>query len=145
MHTLEKNLIDRLSSEVDNPVATVDTRIHDAILAAMDELILSRVKLGLKSVRASSEWERYVLHWTQNIEISKKKRWNLSNDSLKVSSRLTSNADLKTYEIGGKITAEAVELLVNEKKFDRQTHTHRRLPFIFIPRCNHWYLCQIFR
>ena len=54
MQTLERTLTNKVLSEVDNVVATVATKIHDAILAAMDSFVISRVELAMKSVNATS-------------------------------------------------------------------------------------------
>ena len=54
MQSIERSITDRVCCEVDNMVVTVDTRVHDAILASMDCLIISRVDLAMKSVDVSS-------------------------------------------------------------------------------------------
>ena len=55
MHTLEENIIIKVRSEVDSVMTTVETRIQDAVLTAMENLVIPRVKLAMKSAHASSE------------------------------------------------------------------------------------------
>ena len=47
VQTLEKNVIDRARSEVHNAVKMVEDRIHDAILAATDSLVIPKVELPI--------------------------------------------------------------------------------------------------
>ena len=54
MQTLKRSLTNKVLSDVDNVVATVATKLHDAILAAMDSLVVPRVELAMKSVNATS-------------------------------------------------------------------------------------------
>ena len=44
-----------MRSEVDSVVATVETRVHDAILTSKESSVIPRV--AMKSVKASSGWE----------------------------------------------------------------------------------------
>ena len=54
MHILEKSISDRAKSDVENFVAMIETRVHDAILCAMDNLVIPRLELAMKSTDASS-------------------------------------------------------------------------------------------
>ena len=54
VHTLEKIITGRVRNEVDSVMATVETRVHDAILNAMDTLVFPGVDLAMKSVNVSS-------------------------------------------------------------------------------------------
>ena len=58
IHTPERKNTGRVRSEVDNVMVTVKTRVHDAILTAMESLISSRVELAMKSVNAFSGRDR---------------------------------------------------------------------------------------
>ena len=40
MQKLENNIADQIQSEVEKVVATVETRVHEAILSAMDNLVV---------------------------------------------------------------------------------------------------------
>ena len=50
MHTLEKNISLKLRIEVENVVATVESRVDEAILSAMDCLVMSRMELAMRPV-----------------------------------------------------------------------------------------------
>ena len=54
MHTLEGNVVNKVRSEVDNVMTTVKTRIQDAVLIAIKNLVIPRVELDMKSTNASS-------------------------------------------------------------------------------------------
>ena len=53
MHTQEKNISDKLKNEVENVVATVESRADEAILYAMDDLVMSRMELAMRPVGVS--------------------------------------------------------------------------------------------
>ena len=122
IRTFERSITNKVLNEVDNVVATVETRVHDAILSAMEGLVLPRVELAMKSVNESSglDSESVVLdpdlrNFSGNIE----------SLQMAASSRMHSITDLnKIDETRGNITVEASELSVNEKNFDQQAHTH---------------------
>ena len=46
MQTLQRPVADRVRSEVDKVVTTVETKIHYATLAALDSLVISKVELA---------------------------------------------------------------------------------------------------
>ena len=54
MHTLEKNIVCKVRNEVDNVMTTVETRVQDVVLTAIENLMIPRVKLAMKSTNASS-------------------------------------------------------------------------------------------
>ena len=54
MHTLEKNIANKVRSKVDYVMTTVETRVQDAELTAKENLVISRMELANKSVNASS-------------------------------------------------------------------------------------------
>ena len=51
---LEKRLADRIATETSNVVKTVEDRIQNAILTAIDNIIAPRIDLTVMSIRASS-------------------------------------------------------------------------------------------
>ena len=57
MQTVERSITDIMYCEVDNNVGTVKTRVHEAIVAAVDNLVIPRVELAIKSVSAASGWD----------------------------------------------------------------------------------------
>ena len=54
MQILERYVTHRVFRDVDNAVATVETRVNVAVLAAMDSLIKSRVESAIKPVNTLS-------------------------------------------------------------------------------------------
>ena len=54
VHTLEKNFANKVRGEVDSVMTTVENRVRDAILTAIESLVIPRVELAMKSVNASS-------------------------------------------------------------------------------------------
>ena len=52
MQTLEKNISDRVHSEVDNVFATVKHRIHYSIVAARSNLVIPTIELAIRSANA---------------------------------------------------------------------------------------------
>ena len=51
---LRKNIANKVRSEVDNVITLVETRVLDAVLTAIENLVIHRVQLAMKSVNASS-------------------------------------------------------------------------------------------
>ena len=56
MHNFEKNTVIKVQSEVDDLIKTAGTRVQDAILSAMENSVIPRVELAIKSLIASSIW-----------------------------------------------------------------------------------------
>ena len=54
MLTLEKNFSDKVRSELESLVATVEARVHQATLSAMVILVVPRMELAFRSARISS-------------------------------------------------------------------------------------------
>ena len=55
VHTLEKNTVSKVRSEVDNVLTSVETRIQDALLTAVEFLVIPRVELVMKPTNAPSK------------------------------------------------------------------------------------------
>ena len=53
MHTLEKNIVSKVRSEVNSVMTTVETRVQDAVLTAIENLLIPRVEVAMKSINAS--------------------------------------------------------------------------------------------
>ena len=51
---IENNVDDRVRKTVDNAVLTVKKREHDAILVAMDNIVLPPVEMPVRSITVSS-------------------------------------------------------------------------------------------
>ena len=54
MHTVEENVSSKVRSEVNSVMTTVETRIQDAVLTAIEHLVILIVELAMKSTNASS-------------------------------------------------------------------------------------------
>ena len=52
MHTLEENIVGKVQNEVDNVMTSVETRVQDAVLTAIEILVILRVELAMKSAKA---------------------------------------------------------------------------------------------
>ena len=55
MHTGEKNIVHKVRSEVVSVMTTVETRVQDAVLTAIENLMIPGTELAMKSVNASSD------------------------------------------------------------------------------------------
>ena len=55
VHTLELNIVSKVRSEVENVMTSVETRVQDAVLIAIEVLVIPRVELAVKSANMSSE------------------------------------------------------------------------------------------
>ena len=122
MHILEKNIVSKVRSEVDNVMTTLETTVQDTILTAIESLMIRSVELAMKSTNASSgrSVDDNVLEPDQKDFLV-----NIEGLQMTASSRINSHTDLnRINETRGNITVEESDLLVNDRNIDRQTHTH---------------------
>ena len=63
IHTLEKNIVNKVPSEVDRVMTKVETRVQDAVLTATENLVIPRVEIAKNSVNATSGYGLVVLCW----------------------------------------------------------------------------------
>ena len=101
---------------------TVETRLQDAVLIALENIAIHRKVSAMRSINASSGrgMDSVVLDPDQR-DFSR----NILSLQLTASSRKKSYTDLKIFdETRSNMTVEGVDLSVNEGNFDRQTHTH---------------------
>ena len=54
MHTLEENIVSTVRSELDSVMTTVETRVQEAVMTAIEKLVIPGVELAMKSVNALS-------------------------------------------------------------------------------------------
>ena len=117
INTFEKSNAYRVRSEVDE-MTKVETRVQDAILAAMENLVILKVELLKKSVVKASSGRDFVSivpdpdqrDFTGNIE----------GLQMTASSRMNSNTNLnKIVETRVNITVEGSDLSLSETSFDR--------------------------
>ena len=119
--TLERCFNERIDKKMNNIVDTVEDRIQNAILTAIDNIVTPKIELAIRSINAYSG--RDVTSVSANSERRERVGINASfenasrsNDTLDVS-----NVDGETRH---NIPHEVSELSVPETHFDRQAHTH---------------------
>ena len=54
MHTIGKNIVKKVRNEVNSVTTAVGTRVQDAILTAIQNTVIVKVELAMKSTKASS-------------------------------------------------------------------------------------------
>ena len=119
--TLERRFNERIDREMSNIVDTVEDRIQNAILTAIENIVAPKIELAIRSINASSG--RDVTSVTVNSEREGREGINASfknasenNNTLRVSN--------VTDETRQNISDEVSELSVPETHFDRQPHSH---------------------
>ena len=114
MYRLEKNIVNDVRREVDSVMTTVEKRVHDAVLTAIESLVIPRIELAMKSVNASSvsgvdsvvldpdprEFSAYI----EGLQFTTSSRINLHTDFNRIE------------ETHGNITVEGGDLTVIWKK-----------------------------
>ena len=119
--TLERCFNEKIDREMNNIVDTVEDRIQNAILTAIDSIIAPKTELAIRSINASSGRD------LTSMSASSERREHLGihasfenasegNDTLGVSN--------VNYETRRNITDEVIEMSVPGTRFDRQPHTH---------------------
>ena len=121
--TLERCFNERIDREMNNIVDTVEDRIQNAILAAIDNIIAPKIELAIRSINASSG--RDVTSVTANSERGERVGINASFENAS-----ENNNTLRVPNVSDEtrlyIPDEVSELPVPETRFDRQSHTHHR-------------------
>ena len=111
-----------MQSEVDNVMTSVKTRVQDAVLTAIENLVTPGVELAMKS--ANAHLERSV---DGNVLKPDERDFLRNIVGLRVTASSTINSHTylnRVDETRGNITVEEGDLLVNEKNIDRQTYAH---------------------
>ena len=118
--TLERCFNERIDRGMSNIVDTVEDRIQNAILTAIENIVAPKIELAIRSINASSG--RDVTSVTANSERGERVGINASFENASESNILrVSNVNDETRQI---IPDEVSELSVPETRFDRQPHTH---------------------
>ena len=121
--TLERCFNERIDREMAKLVDTVEDRIQNAILTAIDNIIAPKSELAIMSKKASSEQDG------ASVSVNSERREQVgisasfesasgSNDTLGISNV---NDDTRNN-----FADEVSELSVPETHFDRQSHTHHK-------------------
>ena len=112
---------EKIDKEMNYIVDTVEDRIQNAILTAIDNIIAPRIELAIRSIKASSG--RDVTSVTGSSERGEHVGINASFENASGSNNLlrVSNVNAETRH---NIPEEVSEFSVPETHFDQQTHTH---------------------
>ena len=131
--TSERRFNERIDREMSNIVDTVEDRIQNAILTAIENIVAPKIELAIRSINASSG--RDVTSVTANSERGERVGINASFENASENNntlRVPNVSDETRLNIPG----EVGELSVPETRFDRQPHTphstvYRQLRFSF--------------
>ena len=119
--TLERRFNERIDREMSNIVDTVEDRIQNAILTAIDNIVAPKNELAIRSINASSG--RNVTSVTANSERGEHVGINASFENASGNNNLqhVSNVNDETRH---KIPDEVSGWSVPETHFERQAHRH---------------------
>ena len=118
--TLERCFNERIDREMSNIVDTVEDRIQNAILFAIENIVAPKIELAVRSINASSGRDATSVSVnSERVEV---------NASLENASRNNDTLDVSNVndETRRNIPDEVSELSVPVTHFDRQPHTHHR-------------------
>ena len=119
--TLERCFNERIDREMSNIVDTVEDRIQNAILTAIDNIVTPKIELAIRSINASSG--RDVTSTSGNSERREYVGINASFENTSANNRTLSVAntnDGTRHDLHDGVS----ELPVLEAQFDRQLPTH---------------------
>ena len=119
--TLERCFNKRIDREMNNIVDTVEDRIQNAILTAIDNIVTPKIELAIRSINASSG--RDVTSVFANSE--RRERVGI-NASFENASRNNDTLDVSNVkdETRHNFPDQVSEFSIPETRFDRQPHTH---------------------
>ena len=105
-------------------IDTVEDRIQNAILTAIDNIVAPKIELAIRSINASSG--RDMTSLTENSERREQVGINDSFENASGNNNTLSVSNVND-ETRHNIPDEVSELSVPETHFDRQTHTYHSL------------------
>ena len=118
VRTLERCFIERTDREMGNIDDTVENRIQNAILTAIDSIIVPKIKLAIRSINASSGTD------ATSVMENSERREHIGISAL-FENVSENNNTLHVFntndEIRNNIPDEVSELSVSRTHFDRQT------------------------
>ena len=121
--TLERCLNERIDMEKSNIVDTVEERIQNAILIAIDNIVAPKIELAIMSINASSG--RDATSVTANSERGEHVGISASFENASGNNNILHASNVND-ETRHKIPDGVSELSVPETHFDRQAHTHHK-------------------
>ena len=116
--TLERCFIEKIDREMSSIIDTVENRIQNAILTAIDNIIAPKIELAGNSINASSG--RDVTSVAANSERGEHVRINASFENASENNNILHVTNVND-ETRHKVPDE-----VPETQFDRQAHTHHK-------------------
>ena len=124
--TLERCFNERIDREMSNIVETVEDRIQNAILTAIENIVAPKIELAIRSINASSG--RVATSVSANSDHRERVGINASfENAFKNNDTLELDASNVTDETRHNNPDEVSEWSVPETHFDRQAHTHHKV------------------
>ena len=121
MKILERCFNERIDREMCKIVDTVEDRIQNAFLTAIENTVAPKIELAIRSINASSV--RYVTSVTANLERGERIGINAPFENAS-EDKNTLHVSIVNDETRHDILDEVSELSVPETRFDRQALTH---------------------
>ena len=121
--TLERCFNERMDREMSNIVDTVEDRIQNAILTAIENIVTPKIELAIRSINASSGRD------ATRVSANSERREGVGiNASFENASKNNDTLDVSNVndETRYNNPDEVSELSVPETHVDRQTHTHHK-------------------
>ena len=119
--SLERCFNERIDREMSNIIDTVEDRIQNAILTAIDNIFAPKIELAIRSINASSG--RDVTSVSANSEHREQVGINAAFENASGNNNTLGVSNVND-ETRHKISDEVRELSVPETHFDPQPHTH---------------------
>ena len=119
--TVKRCFKERIDREMSNIVDTVEVRIQNAILTAIENIVASKIELAIRSINASSARD------ATSVSASSERREHVGiNASFENASGNNNTVGVSNVndETRHDIPDEVSELSVPETRFNRQPHTH---------------------
>ena len=123
--TMERCFNERIDREMSNIVDTVEDRIQNAILTAIENIVAPKIELAIRSINASSGRD------ATSVPANSERRERVGiNASFENASKNNDTLDVSNVndETRHNIPVEVSELSVPITHFDWQTHTHHKKP-----------------
>ena len=123
--TLERCFNESIDREMSNIVDTVEDRIQNAILTAIENIVAPKIELAIRSINASSGRD------AASVSANSERRERVGiNASFENASKNNDTLDTSSVndETPRNSPDEVSELSVPKTQFDRQAHTHHRFP-----------------
>ena len=121
LKTLERCFNERIDREMSNIVDTVEDRIQNAILTAIENIVAPKIELAIRSINASSGRD------VANVSATSERREHMGTNTPFENASENNNTLCVTNindETRRNIPDEVCELSVPGTHFDRQSHTH---------------------